>query len=509
MSGQSRLSVLVPLYNEAGTVRTLLERVRAVPIAKEVIVVDDGSSDGSAQVVEAYANGLPEAPDFRLVLVRHERNQGKGAAVRTAIGHMTGDIAVIQDADLEYDPCEYSRLIAPIVEGDADVVYGSRFAGSPRRVLLFWHTVGNRLLTLLSNMCTNLNLTDMETCYKAFRADILRRIPLRSNRFGLEPELTAKVAHLRCRIYEIPISYRGRMYGEGKKIGWRDAIAALWTILRFAVVHDVGREDAGYTTLRRVDVLRRYNGFLWDLMRPFVGRRVLEVGAGTGLLTRFLSTRERVLATELDPEYVDLLRRTFADSPNVEIQPLDLARLAEDHLPRHHFDTVVCSNVLEHIEDDRAALDAMREVLGPGGRVVLIVPAIQALYGSIDRAIHHYRRYSRAELVHKLEGAGLTVEHLSYFNMLGVPGWFLNARVLKRTAVPGIQARLNDWLVPWLRLERRFGPPVGMSLLAVASRPKTSSWVGEEPRAYIAGGPRDGHAAASTAGAAPEARTTK
>jgi glycosyltransferase involved in cell wall biosynthesis len=468
MSGPSRLSVLVPLYNEAGTVRALIERVRAVPIAKEVIVVDDGSSDGSPQVVEEYARALPEAPDFRLVLVRHERNQGKGAAVRTAIAHITGDIAVIQDADLEYDPREYSRLIAPIVDGDADVVYGSRFAGGPRRVLFFWHTVGNRFLTLLSNMCTNLNLTDMETCYKAFRADILRRIPLRSNRFGLEPELTAKVAHLRCRIYEIPISYHGRVYAEGKKIGWRDAIAAVWTILRFAVVHDVGREDAGYTTLRRVEVLRRYNGFLWDLMRPFVGRRVLEVGAGTGLLTRFLSTRERVLATEFDPEYVDLLRRTFADSPNVEIQPLDLALLAENHVPRHHFDTVVCSNVLEHIEDDRAALDAMREVLVPGGRVILIVPALQALYGSIDRAIHHYRRYSRAELVDKLEGAGLAIEHLSYFNMLGVPGWYLNARVLKRTAVPGIQARINDWLVPWLRLERRFGPPVGMSLLAVA-----------------------------------------
>jgi glycosyltransferase involved in cell wall biosynthesis len=468
MSVASRLSVLVPVYNEAGTVRELLERVRAVPLAKEVVAVDDCSTDGSADILEDYRASVPETPDFRLVVLRHERNQGKGAAVRTAIRHMTGDIAIIQDADLEYDPREYSRLIAPILEGDADVVYGSRFSGSPRRVLLFWHTVGNRFLTLLSNMCTNLNLTDMETCYKAFRTDILRRIPLRSDRFGLEPELTAKVAHLRCRIYEIPISYRGRVYAEGKKIGWRDAVAAVWTILRFAVVHDVGREDAGYTTLRRVEALHRYNGFLWDLMRPFVGHRVLEVGAGTGLLTRFLSSRERVLATELDPEYVDLLQRTFADTPNVEIRPLDLARLAENHIPRHHFDTVVCSNVLEHIEDDGAALGAMREVLVPGGRVILIVPALQALYGSIDRAIHHYRRYSREELTRKLEGAGLAVEHLSYFNMLGVPGWFLNARILKRQAVPGFQARLNDLLVPWLRFERRFGPPVGMSLLAVA-----------------------------------------
>ena len=468
MSVPVRLSVLVPVYNEVATVRTLLERVRAVPLPKEVIVVDDCSTDGTTAVLEEYRAETADTPDFHLVVLRHDRNRGKGAAIRSAVGHMTGDIAVIQDADLEYDPREYPRLIQPIVDGYADVVYGSRFSGSPRRVLLFWHMVGNRFLTLLSNMCTNLNLSDMETCYKVFKADILRRLPIRSDRFGLEPELTAKVAHLRCRIYEIPIAYYGRAYSEGKKIGWKDAATAVWTILRFTVRPDVGREDAGYTTLRRVEGLRRYNGFLWDLMQPFVGRRVLEVGAGTGLLTRYLSTRERVLATELDPEYVELLRRTFADTPNVEVRALDLAHLAADGVPLRSFDTVVCSNVLEHIEDDAAALAAMREVLSPGGRVVLIVPAIQALYGSIDRAIHHHRRYSRDDLTAKLDGAGLAVEHLSYFNMVGVPGWYLNARVLKRRSVPGFQARINDWLVPWLRVERHFGPPVGMSLLAIA-----------------------------------------
>ena len=467
MTASPRLSVLVPVYNEVGTVRALIARVMAVPIPKEIIVVDDCSTDGTRAVLDELRAGYTDTEDNRLVLAFHEKNQGKGAAVRTAVAHVTGDLAIIQDADLEYDPGEYPRLLQPILDGDADVVFGSRFAGSPRRVLLFWHTVANKLLTLLSNMATNLNLTDMETCYKVFRAEILKQIPIRSNRFGLEPELTAKVAHLRCRIYEVPISYRGRQYSEGKKIGWKDAVSAVWTILRFAVSPDVGREDEGFTTLRRVEALHRYNEFMWELIRPFVGRRVLEVGSGTGVMTRYLATREHVVATDIDPQYVELLRRTYADNPKVDVQRLDLARLAENGLPRHQFDTIVCSNVLEHVEDDRRALAAMRDLLAPGGRIVLIIPALRPLYGSIDEAIGHYRRYTRDEIGHKLADAGLAVEHLSFFNMLGVPGWFLNARILRRRSVPGVQARLNDRLVPLLRLERRLRPPIGMSLLAV------------------------------------------
>ena len=184
-------------------------------------------------------------------------------------------------------------------------------------------------------------------------------------------------------------------------------------------------------------------------------------------MTRFLAGKTRVTATDVDPDYVALLGRTFAGNPNVEVRELDLAGLGTDGTAPHDYDTVVCSNVLEHIEDDGTALAAMREVLTPGGRLVLIVPAVKGLYGEIDRAIHHHRRYSQAEIREKLGHAGLEVEHCSYFNMVGVPGWWLNAVVFKRTAVPGFQAKINDWLVPWLRVERTFGPPVGMSLLAV------------------------------------------
>jgi glycosyltransferase involved in cell wall biosynthesis len=472
MSSAYRLSVLIPVYNEVATLRVLLERVMAVPLRKELIIVDDFSTDGTRTVLEDFRRDHPDTDENTLHLVFQPYNQGKGAAIRTAVRHITGEYAVIQDADLEYDPAEYPRLLQPILDGHADVVFGSRFTGSPRRVLMYWHTLGNQLLTWVSNMCTNLNLTDMETCYKVFKSDILKRIPLRSNRFGIEPELTAKVSHLRCRIYEVPISYHGRQYAEGKKIGWKDAVSALWTILRFMVFPDIGREDAGFTTLRRVEGLQRYNAFMWSLMRPWIGRRVLEVGAGTGLLTKYLLSSERLLTTDLDADYVEWLSRTYADRPNVEVRQVDLATLAAQNLNDRGFDTVVCANVLEHIEDDDAALRSMRALLIPGGRVVLVVPAIKALYGSIDQAIHHYRRYAEDELRQKLAGAGLEPEHIGYFNMLGVPGWYLNAVLLRRRTVPSIQARINDWLVPLLRLEQKFGPPIGMSLVAVARVPR-------------------------------------
>ena len=225
-----KLSVVIPVYNEAATVQEIIRQVRAVPIAKEVILVDDGSTDGTREVLARLQN----QDDLRIL--RHEHNQGKGAAIITGFRHVTGDIVIIQDADREYDPAEYPRLIQPIVEGKADVVYGSRFLGDgSHRVLYYWHYLGNKMLTTLSNMFTNLNLTDMETGYKVFRREVVEAITptLKQKRFGIEPELTAKVARRRYRIYETAIGYAGRTYHEGKKIGWRDGLKALWCILRY------------------------------------------------------------------------------------------------------------------------------------------------------------------------------------------------------------------------------------------------------------------------------------
>ncbi|HEY7220605.1 MAG TPA: glycosyltransferase family 2 protein [Candidatus Binatia bacterium] len=231
-----KLSVLVPVYNEERTLEEIVRRVCAVPVPKEIIFVDDGSKDRSREILTRLKEENERANDpmnYIKVFLQPE-NQGKGAAIKTAISHVTGDVVIVQDADLEYDPKDYPSLLEPIQDGSADVVYGTRFAGGgAHRVFFFWHSMGNRALTLLSNMLSNLNLSDMEVGYKVFRAEVLKSIELKSNRFGFEPEITMKLAKKRCRFYEVPISYHGRTYEEGKKITWKDGLAALYYMIRF------------------------------------------------------------------------------------------------------------------------------------------------------------------------------------------------------------------------------------------------------------------------------------
>jgi glycosyltransferase involved in cell wall biosynthesis len=462
-----KLSVVIPAYNEAKTIREIVRRVQEVPVEKEILIVDDGSSDGTREILRE----LDGSDGVRVFL--QPLNQGKGAAVSVGFRYAAGDVVVVQDADLEYDPNEYLRLLAPIEAGHADVVYGSRFlGGGARRVLYFWHTVGNRFLTLASNMFTNLNLTDMETCYKMFRREVVQSMTIESRRFGIEPEITAKVARRGYRIYEVPISYYGRTYDEGKKIGWKDAFSALWTIVRHAFREAEDPRNVGHVTLARMARLEPYNRWLAERFRHALGSRVLEIGAGFGNMTRHLTGRELVVASDLDPVALEYLRGVFRDDASVRVAsyrfPLDGAE--RDGIRSLKIDTVVCLNVLEHIEDDAGTLSDLHAALEPGGRLILLVPALSRLYGTLDLHLRHFRRYEKAELEGKVRAAGFTLEDCRFLNRPGIVGWYVNGKILRRRVLPRGQLAAFKLLLPLLKREEGSPPSTGMSLLAIARK---------------------------------------
>ncbi|MCH7824637.1 MAG: glycosyltransferase [Acidobacteria bacterium] len=462
------LSVIMPAYNERATLRQIVEQVLDSPWVGQLIIVDDCSQDGTRDLIRDEIAGL----DPRIEVQFHERNRGKGASIRTAREHVKLPFCIIQDADLEYDPREYGRLLEPLVDGIADVVYGSRFRGEVRRVLFFWHAVGNRFLTLLSNMSTNLNISDMETCYKAFRSEIFISLPLRSERFGIEPEITAKLARLGVRLYEVPISYHGRTYAEGKKIDWKDGVSALWVIGREWMF---GARDLphGHRTLDSIAPLRSYHRFLWNTVSDSAGSRVVEIGAGIGNITQFLLNKEYLWITDVGDDYLRQLTARFDGRANIGVLRLDLTRpLAEDNAGsvRGQADTAVAFNVVEHVKDDRLALEVIRETLQQDGRLLLIVPAHPFAYGALDEELGHFRRYSHVALEAVLLEAGYEIESMTRANAFGLLGWWLNGRILRRRHVPSLQAKINNLLTPLLRLERMFRIPFGLSLVVVARR---------------------------------------
>jgi glycosyltransferase involved in cell wall biosynthesis len=405
VTNELKLSVVIPVYNERFLVRELVQRVLAVEIPGvrelEVVIVDDGSKDGTREILREVSAAHPESIRY----IEHEKNGGKGAAIRTGIAAATGDLIVFQDADLEYDPRDYARLIRPFLEDGADVVYGSRFLPSERRrVLNHRHSLGNRFLTGLSNLFTDLDLTDMETCYKMFRAPLLKSIPIRSNDFAMEPEITAKIAKRECRVFEVPISYLGRTYREGKKIGWKDGFKALRAMTKYWLMDDVYAEDEyGSHILHSLERAQRFNRWMAESIAPHVGARVLEIGAGIGNITSWLLPRDFYLASDINPHYLHYLRNFSLGKPYLQVDRIDLEDSACFERWQGQFDTVVCLNVLEHVRDPVLSLRNMASALSPGGRLVLYVPQGQDLYSSLDEVLGHRCRYSREMLEEELD----------------------------------------------------------------------------------------------------------
>jgi len=467
------LSIIVPVFNEEEYLAASIQRALDAPLPEglesEIVAVDDGSTDCSREILAELAELHPG----RIRAVYHQRNAGKGAAIRTGLEHARGEFGIIQDADLEYDPSEYPKVLAPLVANKADVVYGSRFLISgERRVIYYWHSLANHILTTACNMAADLNLTDMETCYKAFRLSLARSIPIRSNRFGIEPEITIKFAKRQASIYEVPISYYGRTYDEGKKIGAKDAVSAMWVILRCWLTRDI-YVDPGAHILDSLSGTKRFNRWMADTLRPLLGKRVLELGAGIGNMTQHLSRgRRRYMATDLDEEHLGRLRVRFQGRPNLSSRKVDLTAPEDFTGLRRSFDTVVCLNVVEHVKDDLLALRNIHSALEPGGRAVILVPQDQSLYGTLDEVLGHFRRYSADELRKRMELAGFQVEQVFGFNSVTRPGWWMNGRVLKRRSFGRMQLRMFDALVPvWRRLDGLL-PWKGVSVVAIGRVPK-------------------------------------
>ena len=470
------LSVIVPVYNERYLVAESIRRVLAIDNVVldrvDLIVVDDGSTDGSREILRALAAEFPDRIDY----VEHERNQGKGAAVRTGIARAKGAVTVIHDADLEYDPQDIVALMRPFIEEGADAVYGSRFlGGSQRRVLYFRHTLGNRLITFLADLCTDLNLTDVETCYKAVRTPLLKSIPIRSNDFRLEIELTFKLAKRKARIFEVPISYSGRTYEEGKKIGFWDGALALGAMLHWWIVDDLYSDDEfGSNILVSLSATPRFNRWMGETIRPYVGTRVLEIGAGLGNISNVLIPREHFTATDINPHYLDYLNSLSEFRPYMNVATLDLDDPTTFEGHEEKYDTVVCLNVLEHVPDEATALANIRSALNEGGRAIILVPQGPWLYGTLDEALEHRCRYTRKTLTAALEASGFEVEKLFGFNKASVPGWWLNGKIFRRRHFGRMQLKVVDWSVWMFKLLEMILPWRGASLIAIARRSRAA-----------------------------------
>jgi len=463
-----RLSVLVPVYNERHVVEASVRRVLALshPLIREleVIIVDDHSTDGTREVLERLAGS-----DARITLIRHETNKGKGGALRTGIARATGDVSIVHDADFEYNPADIPALLVPFAEEGADAVFGSRYlSASYRRALMYRHTLMNKGLTAISNWLTDLHLTDMETCYKAINTTLLKSIPIRSNDFRFEVELTFKLAKRSARIFEVPIRYLPRTFAEGKKIRPKDGFLALGAMLKWTLIDDLyERDQYGTRLVSELEKARRFITWQGDTIRPYVGDRVLEVGAGVGSITNQFIPRDLYVVGEQNPNYLTYLRSYAMGKPYLQVTELDPSQPATFTGFESQFDTVLLLDVLELQADPAATLRGVHASLREGGRVIVQVPQGKDRFGPLDQERGRRLRFSSEELSNQLAAAGFQLEMIADFNRLSVPGWWMNNKILHRKRFSRLQLKFFDSVLPLLRPFDRIWPWKGLSLIAI------------------------------------------
>ncbi|MCW1966973.1 MAG: glycosyltransferase [Anaerolineae bacterium] len=466
------VTAIVPVFNEEHLVKSSLSRLLALNFPhgaiSQVILVDDGSTDDSLAVLQSIAS-----EDARILLIQHPKNIGKGAAIRSALPHATGDVCLVHDADLEYNPADIPNLLQPFLDEGADAVFGSRFmAGSYRRALMYRHAWVNRVLTGLVCWFTDLYLTDVETSYKAIRTELLKSLPIRANDFRVEIELTMKLAKRRARIFEVPIRYSPRSYEEGKKVRAKDGFLALLAILRNWIIDDIYQQDAyGSNILNDLQDARRFNQWMGDTLRPYIGDRVIEVGCGIGTLTNQFIPRDHYLAADINPHYLRYMQAYAMGKPYLQVAYMDATNHADFASHAQKFDTAMMINVLEHVSDEQAALGNLSHVLKSGGRCVILVPQHPKLYGTLDVVLEHRERYTADGLRASLEKAGFQVERIFDFNRVSVLGWWLNGKILKKSSFSRVQIKILEMLMPFIRRLDRFLPYRGISVIGIGVKP--------------------------------------
>src|SRR3989339_1038841 len=422
------LSVIMPVYNEIYTIESCIEKVLAVksPYISEleIVVVDDGSKDGTREILREMSKKYPN-----LTYIEHDTNKGKGAALRPGIERASKDVCIIQDADLEYDPNDFHKIALPFIKEGADAVFGSRFMVSDyTRLLYYKHALINKLLTFMTNVITDLTFTDMETCYKAIRTNLLKSIPIRSNGFDFEPEISIKLAKRGAHIFEVPISYSGRTKEEGKKIGWKDGLKAFTTLIKYAIVDDIYKADKyGAHILTGLNHAPNFLKWMAEVVKPYIGNNVLEIGAGIGNMTKYFIPRKKYVVSDINNDYLEYLKNYVKNKPYVDVKRVDLSSQNDFVSIKGAFDTVICLNVLEHIEDDGAALKNIYSSLSVGGRAIILVPQGEWLYSSLDEVVGHTRRYSPEQISKTMQAAGFEIEKMIIsFNKIGVLSWIIN-----------------------------------------------------------------------------------